>query len=272
MVPEHDSRTILLVGAAGHMGRAVAERLWAEEWRILPCEHEQHPARGEDYGIVCGRGARGVPLMTLAEAAAYPCDAVVDFSNRAGFSAALSAAGARRVPFLSGTTGLSADEERLLDEVAHTIPLLHSANMSYGVAVLAAILPHLARLTRDMAVEIVEVHHDRKKDAPSGTALRLGTLITEARGTTLDTAAVYGRHGTDLSRPSDEIGFHAVRGGDVVGDHTILFFGDGERIELTHRAHHRTLFAAGAVRALKWLFMQQPGRYTMQDVVAGAST
>jgi len=238
-----------LVGACGRMGRSVALKLWESGFLLLPIEAPSHPAQGKDYGVACKMSPSGVTVTTVADPAFASCRAVVDFSSPEGFRQAIENALAFGIPFLSGTTGITEEEHSLMADAARRIPIFYSANMSYGVAVLSDILLHLARLTADMAVSIIEVHHSRKKDAPSGTALRFGEIVKTARG-------------------KDDIAIHSVRAGDVVGEHTITFFGDGERIELTHRAHTRDLFAAGALHALRWLLDRKgPGLYSMSDVV-----
>jgi 4-hydroxy-tetrahydrodipicolinate reductase len=240
---------IALIGACGRMGQALTVRFAGAGFVILPVEATGHPAQGKDHGVACDMAPTGVTVTTIADPAVASCVAVVDFGSPESFRQALDRAVAVGIPFLSGTTGLTDADRGLMTAAAKKIPVFHSANMSYGVAVLTEILPQLARLTAHMDVGIVETHHSRKKDAPSGTALRLGEIIS-------------------AERPSKNIDIHAVRGGDVVGDHSITFFGDGERIELTHRAHNRDLFAAGAVRAFVWLLTRKgPGLFSMADVV-----
>lgn len=243
------TRRVALVGACGRMGRAITLRLSDANFSVLPIEAPGHPALGTDHGVACGMAPTGITLTTLAAPALAACIAVVDFGSPESFRQALERAQAAGLPFLSGTTGLTDADRAIMAAAAKKIPLFHSANMSYGVAVIAEILPRLAQLTAGMEAAIVETHHSRKKDAPSGTALKLGEIITAGRG-------------------KKDVAIHAVRGGDVVGDHTITFFGDAERIELTHRAHSRDIFAAGAVHALIWLLDRKgPGLYSMSDIV-----
>lgn len=243
------TRRVALVGACGRMGRALTERLSGAKFFILPVEAPGHPAQGKDHGVACGMAPTGVTVTTLADPAIARCIAVVDFGSPESFRQALERAQATGLPFLSGTTGLTDADRAIMAAAAKKIPLFHSANMSYGIAVIAEILPRLAQLTAGMEAAIVEAHHSRKKDAPSGTALKLGEIIAAGRG-------------------KKDVAIHAVRGGDVVGEHTITFFGDAERIELTHRAHSRDIFAAGAVHALIWLLDRKgPGLYSMGDIV-----
>jgi len=191
----------------------------------------------------------GVTVTTIDTPALASCAAVVDFGSPESFRRSLDRAQATGIPFLSGTTGITDADRALMTAAAKRIPVFYSANMSYGVAIIAEILPRLAELTKGMDIAIVETHHRNKKDAPSGTALRLSEIIAAARGT-------------------NDIAIRAVRCGDVVGEHTITFFGDAERIELTHRAHSRDIFAAGAAHALIWLLeRKRPGLYSMNDIV-----
>lgn len=242
-------RRIALVGACGRMGRALTARFAGAGFVLLPVEAAGHPAQGKDHGAACGMAPSGVMVTTLADPAIASCAAVIDFGSPESFRQALERAAATGIPFLSGTTGITEADRALMAAAAKKIPVFHAANMSYGVAVIAEILPRLARLTAGMEVSIVEAHHSHKKDAPSGTALKLGEIITAGRG-------------------KNDVAIHAVRGGDVVGEHTITFFGDAERIELTHRAHSRDIFAAGAVHALLWLLDRKgPGLYSMSNIV-----
>ncbi len=242
-------RRIALVGACGRMGRALASHLSRENFLILPIEAPDHPAQGKDHGIACDMSPTGVTVTTLDTPALASCSAVVDFGSPESFRQSLDRAQTAGIPFLSGTTGLTDADRMFMAEATKRIPVFYSANMSYGVAIITEILPRLAALTTRMDIAIIEAHHRNKKDAPSGTALRLSEIIAVARGT-------------------NDVAIHAIRRGDVVGEHIITFFGDAERIELTHRAHSRDLFAAGAVRALSWLLERKsPGLYSMSDLV-----
>ena len=169
---------------------------------------------------------------------------------------------------MSGTTGLSAADFAVLEEAAARIPLLHAPNMSVGIQLLLRLVEETARaLGPGFDVEITEVHHRHKKDAPSGTALRLAETVAGALGRDLAKDGRYGREGQVGARTAEEIGVLALRGGDVVGEHTVHFFGEGERIELTHRASNRGAFATGALRAARWIVGKAPGVYVMQDVL-----
>jgi 4-hydroxy-tetrahydrodipicolinate reductase len=216
----------------------------------------------------------GVPrIARLADAAAIVREAevVIDFSNASATSSLLQHAGPALAgrALVVGTTGLAADTARALDELAAGAAVLAAANFSVGVNLLLAFTERVAAVldAEHYDVEIVETHHGGKADAPSGTAQAFGHAIAAARGTDLDRARRDGRSGTPGSRPRGEIGFHAVRGGSVVGEHRVLFLGARERVELVHEATDRTLFAEGALRAARWLAGRAPGRYDMRDVL-----
>jgi 4-hydroxy-tetrahydrodipicolinate reductase len=195
-------------------------------------------------------------------------DIVVDFSTPAGFDAALAHCVEREVAFVSGTTGLGASQRNELTEAARTIPVLHAANFSLGIAVLTRVLREAAKALPDWDMEILEIHHARKLDAPSGTALALGRAAAAARGQDFDKVAVLSREGQTGARPAGAIGFASLRAGDVVGEHTAILATPGERLELAHRATDRTIFARGALAAAAWLAGKPPGAYTIDDVIA----
>ena len=195
-------------------------------------------------------------------------DVVIDFSGAAGFDDALEHCVSTATPLVSGSTGLSSQQLASLDVAADRIPLLWSPNTSYGVLVLREITAHASRLLDpECDVEIIDIHHRQKRDAPSGTALALGESVASARGIELSDVAHRGEMPRAAPRRSGEIGFSAVRAGDVIGEHTVVFAMHGERIELTHRASSRGLFAAGALRAARWLVGRSNGRYDMRDLL-----
>lgn len=199
---------------------------------------------------------------------ARKADVLVDFSAPAALEAHLSAARAFKTPIVVGTTGLSPRHHALIDAAAQDVAVLQTGNTSMGVGLLARLVREAsARLGQDWDIEIVEMHHRNKVDAPSGTALMLGEAAAEGAGTTLAEAGVSGRAGLTGARATGTIGLASLRGGSVVGDHTVVFATAGERIELTHRADDRAIFARGAVQAALWLAGQQPGRYTMDEVL-----
>ncbi len=239
------SLRILINGAKGRMGQAVAAA--ASEMNIAV-------AGAVDVGDDIPR-------------AVASCDVVVDFSSHTATRALLEAAVAQGKPVVLGTTGHAADEKRHLLALAGRIPCVWAGNFSVGVNLLFALTRRAAAvLGSDYDAEVIEMHHRFKKDAPSGTAARLLEIILEERK--LDAAALrHGRQGITGERQSTEVGIHALRGGDVVGDHTVMFAALGERVELTHKASDRGIFARGALRAARWVVGQKPGVYDMQDVL-----
>ena len=236
-----------IVGAEGRMGRAIAAELAVH-----------------DSARVAGQAGRGDDAAALAES----CDVIIDFSSPQALGGTLSAARAASRPIVIGTTGLGADEHLAIDEAAASIPVLQAANMSLGVTLLAHLVREAAaRLGPDWDIEIAEMHHRHKVDAPSGTALLLGAAAAEGRGIELGANSERGRDGIAGPRTPGHIGFAALRGGSVAGDHLVVLAGEGERIELGHRAETRAIFARGAIKAALWLRDQPPGRYAMTDVL-----
>ncbi|HEY0793155.1 MAG TPA: 4-hydroxy-tetrahydrodipicolinate reductase [Chthoniobacterales bacterium] len=210
------------------------------------------------------KGGRKADLETLLPA----CDVAIDVSRPAGTIALVKAAAVTATPLVIGTTGFSAVEQCLLDEQAARLPVLLAPNFSLGVNLLFWLVQKAAGLLGpDYRVEIVEMHHELKRDAPSGTARRLGEAVAAARGQNYEQVVRHGRAGPDGARTADEVGMHSLRGGDIAGEHTVFLIGQGERLELTHRAANRELFARGALRAARWLQGKPPGRYGMGDVL-----
>lgn len=255
--------SIIIVGAAGRMGSTV-RRLAEEEGNFIIAglvDREESLASLRDYGSPVAR--------RLDELAVENCGAVaIDFTAPEVSIETARTAVARKIPLVIGTTGFSEAQKAQLHEFAQKTPLFWSANMSVGVNVLLRLLPELARaLGQSYDMEMVEIHHGRKKDAPSGTALALGERLADARGWALPDVRCSARDGIIGARPHKEIGIQAVRGGDVVGVHTVYFLGPGERIEVTHQAHSRENFAGGALRAARWLASRKPGQlYSMEDI------
>ena len=236
-----------ILGASGRMGRAIAAML-----------------RDSSEARLGGRLGRGEDAAALAGA----CDVLVDFSAPEALAAHLDAAVGSGKPILVGTTGLGEEHDRAIDGAARKVAVLQSANMALGVNLLAHLVRETAaRLGADWDVEIVEMHHRHKVDAPSGTALLLGAAAAEGRGIALGDASERGRDGITGPRGPGRIGFAALRGGTVAGDHQVIFAGEGERLELGHRAESRDIFARGAVKAAIWLKGRPAGRYTMADVL-----
>ena len=264
-----DLVNIVVYGAAGRMGQAVIRSVLESKQARLSTALVR-PGSGladEPLDRVFGTLPRDVDFSTSLDPD-VPCDVLVDFSGPVAFDAALALALQRRAAFVSGTTNLRDVQYAALDNAARSIPVLWASNFSLGVAMLARMARRVATALPDWDCEIVELHHNRKQDAPSGTALTLGAAVAEGRKIALDEYARYERHGHIGARPSGEIGFATLRGGDVAGEHTVLFASDGERIELTHRATNRDIFARGALAAAIWIARREPGRYGFDDVLA----
>lgn len=262
---------VLVCGSAGRMGRRVVALAGADPMLEVTGAVEQmgHVALGSDAGEIAGMGRIGVPITQDLNAALMNADIAVAFVNvpAASIDQARACAAANK-PLVVGTTGLTPDQEARFREAAKPIPVVKATNFSVAVTVLHHLVEEAAkRLGSSFDAEIIEAHHNLKKDAPSGTALSLAEAIAKARGIDLQTNIRHGRKGLAGERPADEIGIHAVRAGDIVGYHTVLFGGTGETLELVHRARSRDTFAVGALRAAKWLVGKPPGYYTMRDVL-----
>ena len=267
-------RKVLIVGAGGRMGlamaRLIAQRAVPGLELVAAVDRAGAPLVGQDAGVAAGVPALGVVLgADLAAGLAARPDVAVDFSSPSATAATAAQVAAAGVPWVVGTTGLGAAEQAAVAQAAQKIPVVLSANMSLGVNLLYALVAQAARTLAGLRYdcEIVERHHRRKKDAPSGTALYLGEAAAQGFGWNLKDVAVDGRTGIPGERPEKEIGFHAVRGGDIVGDHTVLFAADGECLELSHRATSRDTLALGALRAAAWIPGRAPGLYGMRDVL-----
>ncbi len=226
-----------------------------------------HPLIGKDSGLVAQTEANGVAITDI-ESAPY-ADVYIDFTFHSAIPGNIAAALKKEAKgYVLATTGLTPEERTAMEDAAKQIPVVHSANMSLGVNVLLGLVKKAAELldtTYD--IELVEMHHRHKKDAPSGTAIALAEAAAEGREVALKDVAVYGREGISGERPVGEIALHALRGGEVVGDHTVIFAGEFERVELTHKAQSRAAFAKGALTAAKWLPGNTPGIYSMCDAL-----
>ena len=261
---------IAVPGAAGKMGKmilkVISETPAAE--LVAAVERPGSTMLGKDAGLVAGLGELGVTIRSELDEALASADVIIDFTAPAATAWTVSRAAEHEVGVVIGTTGLGEAEKRAVWQASERIPIVLSANMSLGVNVLFGLLGQAARaLGNDYDVEVVELHHRHKKDAPSGTALAMASVLAEALERDLGKVARNGREGQVGARGSEEIGIHAVRGGDIVGEHTAYFCGLGERLEITHRASSRETFARGAVRAAAWLRDRDPGLYDMQDVL-----
>ena len=257
-------------GAAGRMGRTLISLIAQNEAATLAgaVEAAGHAALGKDAGEVAGVGHLGVPISEDFAAALSPGVVALDFTNAAAALEHLRTAVERCNPIVIGATGFNAQQQAEIDRLAPQTRCVIAPNMSVGITVLQRLVREAATaLGADFDPEIVELHHRLKVDAPSGTALALGRALAEATGRNFSADAVYGRQGMVGQRRQQEIGIMALRGGDIVGDHTVVFAGLGERLELTHRAQSRECLARGAIRAALWLVQQPLGRYAMSDVL-----
>ncbi len=260
----------VVVGAAGRMGARLVALVHAvpEMALVGALEGKGHPAIGRDAGEQAGCGRLNVPISDDLSAVLDGCDVVIDFSAPVSTLRNLRAIVDRRRAVVVGTTGFSPEELADFKDLACQVPSVFSPNMSVGVNVLFKVLGDVARaLGEDYDIEVIEAHHRLKKDAPSGTALKIAEVLATAMKRDLGQVGVYARKGLIGERTRTEIGIQTLRGGDIVGDHTVLFAGAGERVEVTHRAHSRDAFAGGAVRAAQWVIRQPPGLYDMQDVL-----
>jgi 4-hydroxy-tetrahydrodipicolinate reductase len=260
---------IAVMGVAGRMGqelvRAVKE---AGSTLVGAIEKAGSPAIGQDAGIVAGIGPLGVPITSDPLDVIVNCDGILDFTTPAATVEFAALAANARAVHVIGTTGLSEADELQIAAAARHAPIIKAGNMSLGVNLLVALTRRVAEaLDEDFDIEIVEMHHKHKVDAPSGTALMLGKAAAEGRGVDLAQRSIRARDGVTGARPRGDIGFATLRGGSVVGDHKVIFAGLGERIELAHIAGDRSIFARGAVKAALWGKGKAPGLYSMSDVL-----
>ena len=261
---------IAVAGCAGRMGRAILRVVADRADGVISGGLEAAGSRdlGRDLGLLAGLEATGIAASADVAALLARSDVLIDFTAPAATAIHARQAAEAGVAVVVGTTGLSADEQGILDAAATRVPLLQAANMSLGVNLLIALARQVgAALGPDWDAEIVEMHHRHKVDAPSGTALALGAAVAAGRGVDLEAVAVRSRDGHTGARRAGDIGFASLRGGDVVGDHRLVFAGEAERIELAHVATDRAIFARGAVHAACWLAGRPPGRYGMADVL-----
>lgn len=261
---------VAITGVAGRMGGSIVSLLKHEKDIEIAgaAEREGHPVIGKDVGTVIGAGEIGILISEKIEEAASSADAIIDFTTPGATLRNAEYASKTGKPVVIGTTGFSEEEKRRLEELARSFPCVISPNMSVGVNVMFEAARRLTELLGDeFDIEIIEAHHKHKADSPSGTALKLGEVIAEAARRDFKEAARFERYGRIGERKKNEIGIQTIRGGDVAGEHTVMYLGMGERIELTHRASSRDNFAGGAIRALKWVVGKPPGIYTMKDVL-----
>ncbi|MCB1976198.1 MAG: 4-hydroxy-tetrahydrodipicolinate reductase [Nitrosomonas sp.] len=260
---------IAIAGSSGRMGRTLLEAVTqaGDLCVAAALEMADSPFLGKDAGELIG-SRNGVAITSDHEAALRGCDYIIDFTRPAGTLAHLEVCRVAGVKMVIGTTGFSAEEKDLLRAASEDIAIVFAPNMSVGVNVTLKLLETAARvLNEGYDIEIIEAHHRHKIDAPSGTALRMGEVIAEALGRDLQRVAVYGREGVTGERDDATIGFSTIRAGDIVGEHTAMFAGSGERVEIVHKASSRMTFAMGALRAVRFLQDKPSGLFDMQDVL-----
>jgi 4-hydroxy-tetrahydrodipicolinate reductase len=259
---------IAVTGAAGRMGRTLIEACTRAEGLRLTAAVERPGSAtlGRDAGELAGLGRTGIAIVPALDELYF--DVLIDFTSPAATLANLEFCRKHKKKIVIGTTGLNDTGKQNITAAARDIPIVFAPNMSVGVNLCFKLLETAARvLGDDVDVEITEAHHRYKADAPSGTALRMGEVVAKVLERDLKECAVYERHGISGERTRKTIGFSSIRAGDIVGDHTVLFAGGGERVEITHRAESRMTFANGALRAARWLVDRQAGLYDMQDVL-----
>ncbi len=259
---------IAITGVSGRMGRTLIQAVDASDDMSLSAAIQRSGSSliGVDAGEIAGVGRNGVCVTDDLATAEF--DLLIDFTLIEPSLKHLEIARQLGKPVVIGTTGFNAEQKQQISAAASDIPVVLAPNTSVGITLCMHLLKKMAPiLAEDSDIEIIETHHRHKVDSPSGTAMRLGEAIAEVLGRDLDDCAIYAREGIAKPRDRETIGFSTVRGGDVVGDHTVLFASEGERIELTHKASSRMTFAKGAVRAAKWLHNQPVGLYDMQDVL-----
>jgi 4-hydroxy-tetrahydrodipicolinate reductase len=262
---------IAIAGVAGRMGRtlvqAIVDKADVAQVRagiVVPDD----PQLGADVGLIAGVGSLGVIAGHSISSCVEEFDVLIDFTSPDATLGHIDQCVRAGKAMVIGTTGFTAEQKQRISEAARMVPIVFSPNMSAGVNISLKLLELAAKaLGDDVDIEIVEAHHRHKKDSPSGTALRMGEVIAEALGRNLQDVAVYGREGISDERDRKTIGFATIRGGDIVGDHTVIFAGQGERLEITHKASSRMTFASGAVRAAIWLGGRPAGLYSIADVL-----
>ncbi|MFN3579595.1 MAG: 4-hydroxy-tetrahydrodipicolinate reductase [Pseudomonas sp.] len=262
---------IAVIGAAGRMGKTLIEAVAQAEGAILSAaiERPESTLVGADAGELAGVGRNGVAVVGDLRSVLGEFDVLIDFTHPSSTLVNLALCREAGKAMVIGTTGFTDEQKQLLVAASGDIPVVFAPNFSVGVNLCLKLLDMAARVMGDEAdIEIIEAHHRHKVDAPSGTALRMGEVVADALGRDLNKVAVYGREGQTGARERDTIGFATVRAGDVVGDHTVLFATEGERVEITHKASSRMTFAKGAVRSALWVGLRGPGLYDMQDVLS----
>ena len=262
---------VAIAGAAGRMGRELVEAITHSESDIavsVATVRADDPALGVDVGLLAVGSALGVETVAELDSVLDDFDVLIDFTTPEATLQHLALCQQNRKAMVIGTTGFSELQHQRIANSGETIPIVFAPNMSIGVNLCFNLLEQAARvLGDDVDIEIIEAHHRHKKDAPSGTALKMGEIMAQALDRNLQQVALYGREGMGEERDRKTIGFSTVRAGDIVGDHTVIFAGLGERVEITHKASSRMTFAIGAVRAANWIADKDPGLYSMRDVL-----
>jgi len=261
---------VIICGGCGKMGSKVAQFVNQNKdmGLIGIIESSSHPGIGKDWGIVAGLGETGIIVKDNLEEIIQSADQIVEFTNPEVSLQHLEIVSKYKKAMIMGTTGFSSEEIEKINKLAQDIPFLLSPNMSLGVNLLFKLAAETASaLNDDYDIEIVEAHHRFKKDAPSGTAKKLAQEIAKVKNVNLDEVAIYGREGMIGERKRGEIGIHSIRGGDIAGEHTVIFTALGERLELTHKAHSRDTFAYGTIQAIKFMKGKTVGFYDMKDVL-----
>jgi 4-hydroxy-tetrahydrodipicolinate reductase len=260
----------IVAGCAGRMGGRIINLIHQTDDISLAAglERSDHPCVGQDVGEVAGIGKLGIQVAGSLKDVIGKGDVIIDFTYHVASVRHLRIAAEHSRPMVIGTTGFIQEEMEEIKKLSERVPCVLTPNMSAGINLMFKMVQEIAAvLGDDFDVEIIEAHHRFKKDSPSGTALKLAQILAKSLNRKLDDVAIYGRKGMIGERKSQEIGIQAIRAGDIVGEHTVIFGGIGERIEFTHRAHSRDCFGKGALRAARWIVNQENGLYDMQDVL-----
>lgn len=263
---------VAIAGCSGRMGKSLIQAAQNDKdikvtaATVSPSSKDKN----RDIGLIAGIEPLQIKSSDNLKSIIEHFDILIDFTNPVATLEHLKICAQHHKRLVIGTTGLTQEQEIALKKMSSTIPLVFAPNMSIGINLCFGLLKQAAHVLGDTVdIEIIEAHHRHKLDAPSGTALKMGEIIASTLGRDLTTVSSYGRQGMDNPRKRETIGFSSIRGGDIVGEHTVIFAGEGERLEITHRASQRHIFAQGAIKAAKWLASKEKGFYTMQDVVFG---
>ena len=260
----------IVVGAAGRVGMRILAAIHETPNILLAgaVERKDHPKLGKDAGETAGLEKWNIPLSGDLQEVIDLGDVVIEFSTAESSLINLPKIAQAGKSAVIGSTGFSPEQMEEVQQMTHKIPCVLSPNMSVGVNLMFKVIGDLAKiLGKDYDMEVIEAHHRMKKDAPSGTAMKIAQILAQAQKRNLDQVGIYQRKGMIGERKHEEIGIQTIRAGDIVGEHTVIFGGVGERLEITHRAHSRDNFARGAIRAAEWVVKQRPGLYDMQDVL-----